>query len=140
MTKISKDDEREAREWANTVLQNSEVYNVDDAVAARTILALLDRPVMPHPADVPDEVWQTANDTFHRFAYTVPGIQAAYRVLYDHHHQPPAPVKVEAWGIAGDNGEIVATYRSRASAEKRLPICANGCRIVHLREVEAEHD
>lgn len=62
---------------------------------ARTILALLDRR-MPHPADVPDEVWQAANDTFYRFAYTVPGIQAAYRALYDHYNPPPKPQKVAA--------------------------------------------
>lgn len=49
-----------------------------------------------------------------------------------------APVKVEAWGIAAPNGEIIHVRKTEDAARQRAKHCPDDVRIVHL--VEAEHD
>ena len=86
---ISKDDEREAREWL-------ERYSVARPAPhrrnVRTILALLDRRVMPAPDEVPYAVLMQMHHAFTTYeGGSAPSMRAAYRALYDHYHQLPEP-------------------------------------------------
>lgn len=144
MTTISKEDETQAREWLARAINTWRPgggdcrYSKEDDVRYRNIIrALLDRPVMPHPDDVPDgvlhDIWQASLPTYggtvsergHRI-YT-----AAYDALTKRE-----PVKVEAWAVFWDDAYI-STYSTRADAQRNAAGNPRA-RIVHL--VEADHD
>lgn len=135
MTDITADDEREAREWLKRRANGDEPAWADHA---RTILALLDRPRMPRPEEVPakviDKMWMDAA----AHGGGKHGMEIALGVHYDHYNPPPAPKKVEAWGIVAPNGEIIHVRQTEDAARQRAKYCPDDVRIVHL--VEADHD
>lgn len=91
---ISEQDEREARAWLNATISALADLKPGSLGAhknkcARTILALLDRPVMPRPEDVPDEVldemWMAAAGD----GGGKRGMKVAIGVLHYHVTTPP---------------------------------------------------
>lgn len=139
---ISKD-EREAREWfAEYVNNGGWQYPTAYAInKLRTILALLDRPAMPAPDEVPDEVLNKMQGEWYRSDINggvgFDMMRAAYRALYDHYNPPPAPAKVEAWAVVGVCGNRVMcpTEADAKAISPRHP----GSRIVRLVEADS-HD
>ena len=140
---ISEQDEREARLWLahaeNRQKQNIGKYKYvenDDVRHRATILALLDRRVMPRPEDVEEIVfWKAAEATGSTRSFA-PYIANAYRVIYDHYNPQPEPVKVEAWGIAAPTGEIIHVRATEDAARQRAQHCPDDVRIVRLVEAD----
>ena len=111
MTDISEADEREAREWLLNLVNNWP--RLSDR-HARTILALLDRPRLPKPHEVPDDLLtQMTSEFCAKVVEYAPryAMRAAYRTLYDHYTAPPAPKKVEAWGVRDKTGLVGTAER-----------------------------
>ena len=131
MTDISEQDEREAREWLKRRANGDEPAWADHA---RTILALLDRPRMPRPEDVPDEALYAFTDVWDNHTTEREPARLAYRALYDHYNPPPAPKKVEAWAVVLADGRVIACADKEHAewAARDTP----PHRIVHLVEAD----
>ena len=142
MTDISKDDEREAREWLAMIMRSHSTYQCEPDIAS-TLLALLDRPVMPKPEEVPDDVRARmaaayeAAKKYNPDPYGTP-MMAALQVHHDHYTAPPKPAKVEAWAVVWADGHRTAfTYRQDAeTCVANGPKSAPG-RIVRLVEADS---
>jgi alcohol dehydrogenase YqhD (iron-dependent ADH family) len=135
---ISEADEQKVREWLRHLMEPGATSKAAASHAA-TILALLDRPVMPRPEEVPAEVLDRMEVAYWD---TQPGsgfddVRAAIKVLREWATKRE-PVKVEAWAIATPSGEIVATYRTEEAARKRAMQCVPDVRVTRI--VEADHD
>lgn len=135
---ISKD-EREARDWLAMIIRSHSTYQREPEIA-RTILAPLDRPVMPAPDEVPDDVWDQCVYA-ERMAGKDPYLraQAAYRALYDHYHQPPVPPSVKDAALAL-NAAVDAMWNAgpRDTDNHVKAVCAAQQEL--KRAVEADHD
>ena len=126
------DDEREAREWLRNADCGAHGY-AERAKHRATILALLDRPVMPRPEEVPVKVIARMNAIHAEMS-----MRAAIQVLHDWCTKPAEPRKVEAWAVVTKCGNrFLYTHRRLAEAAAENAIEP---RIVHLREVEASDD
>ena len=137
-------DEREAREWLERAINawrpgggDYRYSKKDDAKHRATILALLDRPVMPRPEDVPSALYRAMVRANDQEAIDILGLQAAYRVAYDHYTKRK-PVKVETWVLVMPTGKMVAQGSREYVTEWHAHRDYIGSRIVHL--VEADHD
>ena len=105
-------------------------------IDTKTLLALLDRRTMP--------TWEEAIKAGVPFmmadAYRESGgdFTHAMRAFYNWAETPAEPRKVEAWAVVTKCGNRFL-YAHRRLAEMAAENAINP-RIVHLREVEADHD
>lgn len=135
MTTISKDDEKAAREWAEGVTAHRVAGLGRLGIVARTILALLDRPVMPRNHEVPDAA-------IHRIGRVCYANDAQVRGIIDALHEwatkPAEPVKVEAWAVVFDDTSFVnELWGSKAQAERRVTeFTAGKARAVRMVEAD----
>jgi hypothetical protein len=134
---ISDADEQKVREWLRHLMEPGATTKAWASHAA-TILALLDRRVMPRPEEVPQVVLLKMLSAHHK-RLDEPGPhyecqRAAYRALYDWATKRE-PVKVEAWAAVDEDG-IWAVDKDERTVRDIL--AHKDCRIVHL--VEADHD
>lgn len=136
MTDITTDDEREVMDW---ITRHAALDNDGwRSKYARTLLALLDRPVLPRPEDVPDAVLDRMDDALNGIGQKYrEAVRSAYRALYDHYTAPPAPKKVEAWGVRDKTG-LVGTAERQDDAEAWAKQSA-GRWVVRLVEADS-HD
>ena len=130
------DNERELREYLGRIVSGGP--RIVDTIQAVNLLALLDRPVMPTPEDVPakvlDDAWMAAVKRGGGFL----GMQDAIKVLHDWRTKPAEPVKVEAWAVLWPSGTLENVVVSRESAKRLASSLSQPGRIVHL--VEADRD
>lgn len=136
---ISDDDEKQAREWLSAA--TATYSGCGDAKHRATILALLDRPTMPGPDEVPDDVLEEMHRAWlaSRLGDDALDFRAAIKVLHDWRTKPAEPRKVEAWAVLWPAAGTMTLCDSKEKAEishKQI----GGSRIVHLREVESTDD
>lgn len=134
------EEERKARVWLAQATGPTHYLAVDDDKHRATILALLDRPVMPRPEEVPVPVLQNMAGAAADGDGVADGMRAAIKVLHDWRTKPAEPRKVEAWAVKMDDGDTELFRCFGVATARRLQLGLGDDRIVHLREVEADHD
>jgi hypothetical protein len=127
-------DERKARVWLAQVTGQTHYLADDDARHRATILALLDRPVMPRPEDVPAEVIGAMCAAYRNCdTGQFRKMRAAIKVLHDALTKRE-PVKVEAWAVICEaNDHLLDIYKAKHDAKRNA---TPGSRIVHLVEAD----
>jgi hypothetical protein len=127
------DDEKEAREWLALVIRSHSTYESVSHLA-RTTLALLDRPVMPRPEDVPEGVLTAL---FWAASPTQGTVVERGRVIYRELYAALTKREPLGWGIKAADGTLEGAFIQRSDAERYLQR-HSGSRIVRL--VEATDD